>query len=78
MTLVANRQVLLNAGSKVVQIEQLWKELINGTFDLTIPFCHVAQRLADPPIIKQGAGFVAPFTVLVFDRFIRSAMETEA
>lgn len=59
MTLVANRHVQFNAGSKVVQIEQLWKELINGTFDLTMPFCHVTQRLTDRPIIQQGAGFVA-------------------
>ena len=42
-----------------MQIEQLWEELIDGTFDLTMPICHVAQRLTDRPIVQQGAGFVA-------------------
>lgn len=42
-----------------MQIEQIWKELVDGTFDLTLPFCHLVQRLPSNPVIHQGAGFVA-------------------
>jgi hypothetical protein len=39
-----------------MSIELLWKELIAGKLDLTLPFCRVAQRIQDSPIIHLGIG----------------------
>lgn len=39
-----------------MSVELLWEDLITGRFDLTLPFCRVAQRTQESPIIHVGIG----------------------